>query len=371
MGKIIAVAFDLNQQQSAELFAGVSDYAREKDLDWQILPLSFGFEARLMELADSGKLDGVIGTFVSDAWVKTFVDAGIPAVNVFNFSDIVTIPSVSLDDYQIGIEAAAHLEQQGATEFAFWGSDGIHSTRMRAKGFAQQAPGETIEFGPNSMISARLKERTDRNKRLGVFCASDNLARRFITEANTAGYRILKDYLIVGVDNDPAESIFAGVEISSFALPVKAIGRTAAIKLEERLETPALTPEKVTIPNHRLYIRASSLPSPGALTAQRARQHLESNLSNPELSVESLATIIGSSRRSLELHFKQQFNTSPYQFITQLRLSQAERLLRETSFPIMEIGRRCGYPEPHHFSVWFKKLNGVSPKHFRKSIQQH
>jgi AraC-like DNA-binding protein len=31
----------------------------------------------------------------------------------------------------------------------------------------------------------------------------------------------------------------------------------------------------------------------------------------------------------------------------------------------MEVGRRSGYPEPHHFSAWFKKHCACSPKAFR------
>jgi AraC-like DNA-binding protein len=31
----------------------------------------------------------------------------------------------------------------------------------------------------------------------------------------------------------------------------------------------------------------------------------------------------------------------------------------------MEVGRLCGYPEPHHFSTWFKNKTNSPPKGFR------
>ena len=71
------------------------------------------------------------------------------------------------------------------------------------------------------------------------------------------------------------------------------------------------------------------------------------------------------SRRSLELEINEQFKTSPYQMIAKIRFDAAEKLLRTTLIPVMEVGARCGYPEAHHFSAWFKKKCGFAPKTYR------
>jgi DNA-binding LacI/PurR family transcriptional regulator len=107
--KMVAIAFDLNFRHAAEIFSGVSDYVAEAHLDWQLMPLNFGFEARLMELARSGQLAGALGTFVSDGWLEGLTEAGVPAINMFNFSKIGIIPNIGPDDYATGEAAAAHL----------------------------------------------------------------------------------------------------------------------------------------------------------------------------------------------------------------------------------------------------------------------
>ena len=110
--KMIAIAFDLNFRHAAEIFSGVSDYVAEARLEWQLMPLNFGFEVRLMELARSGQLAGAIGTFVSDGWIAGLVEQGVTAVNMFNFSAINSIPNVGPDDEATGRSAAEHLLAQ-------------------------------------------------------------------------------------------------------------------------------------------------------------------------------------------------------------------------------------------------------------------
>jgi len=97
----VAVAFDLNFQSATEIFEGVSDYSREHQ-PMNLVPLNFGFEEVLVDLAGSRKIDGIIGSFVSDAWIRTINHAGLAIVNVSNLSRIQAAPTVSVDDEAIG-----------------------------------------------------------------------------------------------------------------------------------------------------------------------------------------------------------------------------------------------------------------------------
>ena len=54
------IAFDLNFRHAAKIFSGISDDVAEARLDWQLMPLEFGFEVRLMELAKSEQPAGAI-----------------------------------------------------------------------------------------------------------------------------------------------------------------------------------------------------------------------------------------------------------------------------------------------------------------------
>jgi YesN/AraC family two-component response regulator len=65
--------------------------------------------------------------------------------------------------------------------------------------------------------------------------------------------------------------------------------------------------------------------------------------------------------------FKQQLNKKFVDYITELRMKEAKRLLLYTSLRISEIAERVGYSDLAYFSNNFKKITGSSPSDFRKS----
>ena len=365
--KMIAIAFDLNFRHAAEIFSGVSDYVNEAHLEWQLMPLNFGFEVRLMKLAKSGQLTGAIGTFVSDGWIAGLVEQGVTAVNMFNFSSINSIPNVGPDDEATGRSAAEHLIAQQAKCFAFFGADGVHYTRLREAGFRAGLPDTTniIKLRPGPLLADQIKALPRDGGLRGVFCSNDLCAREFILEAQRQGLECGRDILVVGVDNDPSDSIFAGIGISSFKQPIRETGYKSALALHELLTHGQLSSNLSLQTPSQLIPRASSLLKGRARIAQQAANLLHDNLANSELEMEQIAHNVGVSRRVLELAFKAQLNTSPYRLLSKARLELAQQLLTTTIFPIMEIGTRCGYPEPHHFSAWFKKQTSVAPKTYR------
>lgn len=363
----IAIAFDPNFRHAAEIFSGVADYLSEHQLDWRLVPLQIGFEAKLFQLAQSQQLVGAIGTFVSDNWLSGLRNHGIQAVNLFNFSKITTVPSVTINDFSLGQIAARHLSRQGARRFAFYGSDSIHHTLLRLQGFKSKIQEHSLRlWNATQPFAENIKQFEPASKGpLGIFCNSDRLAREIILESQKSKLRCGRDLLVLGIDNDPSESIFAGLEISSFELPIHACGYRAAKLLHAQITNMRLP----TGPHHpgklRLIPRESTLPSNRARLTQRARQIISDHLTDPNLDAANLAQRAGASRRALELALKSELQTSPLRLITQARLHQARQLLRSTHIPIMEVGRRSGYPEPQHFSAWFKKHNQCSPKAFR------
>ncbi|WPJ94730.1 substrate-binding domain-containing protein [Coraliomargarita algicola] len=377
----VAIAFDLNFRHAAEIFSGASDYIAEAHLDWQLMPLNFGFETRLMELARSGQLAGALGTFVSDGWVQGLLATGVPAINMFNFSKITVVPTVSPDDYATGHAAAAHLHTQGAQRFAFFGADGVYYTRLREAGFraglteyaarsaakkASRTASELHILRPGPSLPEQVEALKDVPELIGIFCSNDLSARELITLARHKGLRCGKDILVVGVDNDPSESIFAGIGISSFKQPIRETGYQSARALHATMQHGSAPLDlELKLPN-QVIPRESSLASNRARIGQLAANYIRENLALPELDAASIAQQVGVSRRSLELATKEQFNTSPYQMLAQARLRLAQQLLRSTRLPIMEVGIRCGYLSAYHFSAWFKKQCGVSPKGFRE-----
>lgn len=76
----------------------------------------------------------------------------------------------------------------------------------------------------------------------------------------------------------------------------------------------------------------------------------------------------GVSHTSFRRHFKAKAGMSPVQYLLDLRIKKAKRLIMETVLPINNIAEECGFDNPLYFSRLFKQRVGVSPLNKRKEI---
>ena len=85
-------------------------------------------------------------------------------------------------------------------------------------------------------------------------------------------------------------------------------------------------------------------------------QHFASNMS-----VESLAGACGISVSALERRFKKHLNRTPHQYIIDVRLDNARRMLRDTDKPIGTIALETGFSDHSHFTRAFSRKFGLAP----------
>lgn len=83
------------------------------------------------------------------------------------------------------------------------------------------------------------------------------------------------------------------------------------------------------------------------------------------IDVAAIARYAGMSIPSLNRHFRQHLRISPGEFLAQLRVAQACRLLTETSLSILEIGLESGYNNAAAFSRAFRRMIGATPSDWR------
>jgi two-component system, response regulator YesN len=67
----------------------------------------------------------------------------------------------------------------------------------------------------------------------------------------------------------------------------------------------------------------------------------------------------------ISLIFKQETGTTIVEYITQVRMEAAKKLLRETEMKVLEVAETVGYENPQYFSTVFKKYSGIHPQQFR------
>lgn len=87
-----------------------------------------------------------------------------------------------------------------------------------------------------------------------------------------------------------------------------------------------------------------------------------------DFSIDDLCKIFYCSRGTLTKTFRQKYNQSILQYITDLRMAQAKQLLETTTLNISEIALQCGYLQQNYFSKVFIKYYHVTPSKYRKEI---
>ena len=87
-------------------------------------------------------------------------------------------------------------------------------------------------------------------------------------------------------------------------------------------------------------------------------------MAEPSLNVEMLAHEVGLSRVHLHRKLKELTNLSTRDFIKNIRMQQAAKLLKEKDLSISEVAYAVGFSNLSHFSSTFKEIFGVSPKEY-------
>ena len=96
-----------------------------------------------------------------------------------------------------------------------------------------------------------------------------------------------------------------------------------------------------------------------------AREIMTTQYQNPP-SLHQLATMVGTNECTLKSAFKQEFGETVFQCLFDHRMSLAVNYLKETSWPIAEIGLLLGYEYQSHFCTAFRRKYGMSPTDFRE-----
>ena len=86
---------------------------------------------------------------------------------------------------------------------------------------------------------------------------------------------------------------------------------------------------------------------------------------NHDINIDAYASSLGMSVSWFIRNFKKYTGETPVQFITSLRMTNAQVLLENTTYSINEIARIVGYNNALYFSRIFHKQKGCSPSQYR------
>jgi AraC family transcriptional regulator len=86
-----------------------------------------------------------------------------------------------------------------------------------------------------------------------------------------------------------------------------------------------------------------------------------------DLQVADIAAQAGMSQWHFSRLFRLAVGESPAKWVLRRRCLQGARLLATTSESIASIAGRCGFSDPGYFAKAFGRLQGCSPRDFRRS----
>lgn len=99
------------------------------------------------------------------------------------------------------------------------------------------------------------------------------------------------------------------------------------------------------------------------------RQYIEENYGDSSLSLTHISDKFKVNGKYVSQLFKEQTGVNFVDFLMNLRIGHAKRLLLDTNEPINDIARMVGYDVPLSFARTFKKIAGLTPSDYRKHQQ--
>lgn len=109
-------------------------------------------------------------------------------------------------------------------------------------------------------------------------------------------------------------------------------------------------------------------PAKNSYTVQNVISYIDKNYGNPSLSIKILADQVGLTPTYLSNLFKKHQGITIGQYISNVRMEQAKRLMKEPQLKFYEIAYMVGYEDINYFAKVFKKANGCTLSEYKERL---
>ncbi len=377
MGKKVLIALKMAGVSGQNKLAGIFRYLREHypdDSPWDVALVRTRMELtreRLQKAVADGTDGFVISIPETEEAVAPLADVATPTV-VMDIrlepfgrreGNIVTIRN---SGEKIGRAAANYFIEQGvALSYAFlhpetptdWSRDRFNAFR---KALGDNGMWCEELFRPEGIL--RLK------RPAAVFAANDDRALGLLELLSARRVRVPRDVAVLGVDNDTLICENTHPRLSSVMPDFEGEGYLAAETLDAMM-CGRMPRSSVFFADVKDIVRREStceLSGAGRLV-QKAVAYIDRHATEG-IGVEDVVRHLKCSRRLADLRFRELQMRSILQAITDRRLDEVRRRLRETKENIDVISAACGYSNPNYLKNLFKKRFAMSMSDFRRAV---
>ncbi|MBR5402091.1 MAG: response regulator [Treponema sp.] len=114
-----------------------------------------------------------------------------------------------------------------------------------------------------------------------------------------------------------------------------------------------------------LEYRDSKITGKYGAVILKAKRFIEENYADPNTTLTTVAEAVCLSPNHFSTIFSQECKTTFIEYLTNVRIENAKRLMKETDMKGYDIAYECGFSDPHYFSYIFKKNTGLSPREYK------
>jgi LacI family transcriptional regulator len=290
------------------------------------------------------------------------------------------VSRLEIDEVATGRQAASYLMEKRFRHFAVVTiPSSPPRARMRMQGFQEALRQEGVS-APSFELD-QVMERPwvhnpeleqwlrDLPKPVGIYCVKDAAAQRVLEHCEWLKIRVPTEVSILGTNNHEMACISMSPTLSSLSLPLERMGYRAAEVLDEALESsasgdsPPIVHERIQ-PGDVVERQSTSLRAIPDPAVSKAVDFLHEHALNGATIPEAVRHA-GVGRRTLELGFKKYLGVTPGQYIGELKINYAKKLLVETDLRMWEIAEGCRM-SPEYFNTLFRRVTGTTPNAFRK-----
>ena len=165
-------------------------------------------------------------------------------------------------------------------------------------------------------------------------------------------------YKFQGLESGADDYLSKPFELKELVLKVKNI-----LETKNRLKEKLLSRDNLTLPN-------ASLTSIDEKMFNKAYVIVKNNIANEAFNVNQFSEDLGVSRSMLFVKIKAWANLTPKDFIQEIRLKYAARLLEVDKFTIAEISQKVGFKRQKYFSACFQKKYGLTPTKYSQKFNK-
>lgn len=117
---------------------------------------------------------------------------------------------------------------------------------------------------------------------------------------------------------------------------------------------------------HNLTSKTNFIPKNNTETIKAVIDYMNENYTSG-VSCTELAELVKMDKFGFIRSFKSETSKTPYEYLLDLKIEKAKKMLKANDCTITEISMQCGFSSHSHFTSTFKKRAGISPTEYRSN----